>query len=324
MDGFESSDHVVVMAATNRPDVLDPALLRPGRFDRHVVVDQPDIKDREEILKIHARGKPVSAEVNLHQIAERTPGFVGADLENLVNEAAILAARRNKKEIGMQEMRESIEKVMLGPERKSHMLTAREKEIAAYHEAGHALVAAVLPDSDPVHKVSIVSRGRAAGYTLKLPTEDKHMRKRSEFLADLAVSMGGFAAEKMMFRDITTGPHNDLKTATELARKLVTAYGMSETLGPITFGDTHELVFLGREIAEQRNYSEKVAAKIDQEVAKFLSGAYKQAVSILTKYRGKLEEIAKRLIEKETLEREEFEEIVADIMPQRKGAQAAA
>lgn len=310
MDGFEPSVSVVVMAATNRPDVLDPALLRPGRFDRRVMLDLPDIGDREEILKIHARNKPFERSVNLRQIAERTPGFSGADLANLVNEAAILTARRNKKVISQDELRESIEKIMLGPERKSHILSPREKEIAAYHEAGHALVAASLPNADPVHKVSIVSRGRAAGYTLKLPTEDRHLHSKSEFLDDLAVFLGGYVAEKLIFNEITTGASSDIQQATDLARRLITQYGMSESLGPIRWADKEDMVFLGKELTTERHYSEKVAAKIDEEVSRFIDSAFKTAQKILTKKSSKLKEIAARLIEKETIEKQEFEEMV--------------
>ncbi len=317
MDGFENETNVIVIAATNRPDVLDPALMRPGRFDRQVVLDPPDINDREAILNVHAKGKPLSKEVNFRAIAERTPGFSGADLANLMNEGAILAARRNQKEIGQMDLIQAIEKVMLGPERKSHLMSKKEKEIAAWHEAGHALIATVLPHADPVHKVTIVSRGRAAGYTMKLPAEDKNLHSKSEFLADLAVSLGGYATEKTIFNELTTGASNDLKVATNLARKLVTNYGMSE-LGPMTFGESHDMIFLGREISEQKNYSEKIAAKIDEEIAKFIDQAYKTSLELIQKYHKYLETIAKRLIEVETLEREEFEKIVADITPKEK------
>jgi cell division protease FtsH len=318
MDGFDNETNVIVIAATNRPDVLDPALLRPGRFDRQVVLDQPDIADREAILKIHAKGKPLAKDVNIRVIAERTPGFSGADLANLVNEGAILAARRNMKEVGQLELVQAIEKVMLGPERKSHLLSKKEKEIAAWHEAGHALVATVMNHADPVHKVSIVSRGRAAGYTMKLPSEDKNLHSKSEFLADLAVSLGGYATEKTIFNELTTGASNDLKVATNLARKLVTTYGMSETMGPMTFGESHEMIFLGREISEQKNYSEKVAAQIDAEVSGFIDRAYKVALDVIKKYRKHLTLIAEKLIEVETLERDEFEALVADIIPKDK------
>src|SRR3989344_4287576 len=324
MDGFDTDTNVIVIAATNRPDVLDPALLRPGRFDRQVIIDQPDIKDRIAILNVHLRGKPIVAGMNVDLIAERTPGFSGADLANLVNEAAILAARRNKKVIDQAEFIEAVEKVMLGPERKSRVLSVREKQIAAYHEGGHALVAAMLPFADPVHKISIVSRGRAAGYTLKLPVEDKHLHSRSEFYADLAVALGGYAAEQQVFGDLTTGASNDLQVASNLARKLVTVYGMSEKIGPISFGDHHEMVFLGKEIGEQRNYSEKVAQKIDEEIASILSDAHKVAEAICKKYSAKLDEIAKVLTKQETIEQEEFVQLMADANPPPKKIQKPA
>ena len=307
MDGFDTSTNVIVMAATNRPDVLDPALLRPGRFDRRVILDEPDIQDREDILKVHAVKKPLAKDVDLRRIAERTPGFSGADLANLLNEAAILTARRNKKQITMDECLESIEKVMLGPERKSKLLTKKEKKITAYHEAGHALVAHMLPNTDPVHKISIIARGLAGGYTLKLPVKDKHMHSKTEFLEDLAVLLAGHATEKEIFGEVTTGATNDLKQATKLARKLVMEYGMSEKLGPRTFGEKEELIFLGREITEQRNYSEEIAEQIDSEVSNFLTKSYDTARRIIKKMKPKLEEIVKRLMEKETIEKEEFE-----------------
>ena len=310
MDGFDRDTNIIVMAATNRPDVLDPALLRPGRFDRRVVLDEPDINDREEILKIHAADKPLEKGINLRRIAERTPGFSGADLANLVNEAAIMAARLGRKVIVLDDLFTSIEKVLLGPERKSHILSLKEKEITAYHEAGHALVAASLPDSDPVHKISIVARGRAAGYTLKLPVEDRRLYSRSKFLADMAVALGGYVSEKIVFDELTTGASDDLQRGSDLARRLVTQYGMSEKLGPITFGDRQELIFLGREIAQEKNYSEEVAAQIDKEVARFIGNAFKTAEKIITEKREKLNLIAKTLIEKETIEREEFEQIM--------------
>ncbi len=309
MDGFERDTSVIVLAATNRGDVLDSALLRPGRFDRRVVLDLPDVNDREEILKIHCQGKPLALNVNLREIAERTPGFSGADLANLANEAAILAARKNKTQVFQEELLESIEKVLLGPERKSHILSKKEKEIAAFHEAGHALVAASLPSAEPVRKVSIISRGMVAGYTLKVPTEDRKMKTKTEFLADMAIAMGGYCAEKIKFRELTTGAANDLEKASELARKLVKEYGMSP-LGPVSFGDKEEMIFLGREIGEQRNYSEEVASKIDKEVEKFIKSAETQATKILTKRRKLLNKIAETLIEKETIEREEFESLV--------------
>jgi len=309
LDGFDKEATCIVMAATNRPDVLDPALLRPGRFDRRVVLDLPDISGREKILKIHCEGKPLADNTNLREVAERTPGFSGADLANVVNEAAILAARRDKKKIFQTELLESIEKVLLGPERKSHILTKKEKEIAAYHEAGHALVSSLLPETEPVRKVSIVARGLAAGYTLKTPTEDRKLKTKSEFLSEMAVLLGGHVAERIKFREITTGASNDLEKASSLARKLVKEYGMS-SLGPISFGQKEEVVFLGKEISEQRNYSEKVATQIDKEVARFVGEAEKKAKRTLTKNRKLLEKLAKALIKKETIEREEFEKII--------------
>ncbi|MBI5530819.1 MAG: ATP-dependent metallopeptidase FtsH/Yme1/Tma family protein [Candidatus Doudnabacteria bacterium] len=318
MDGFETDTNVIVMAATNRPDVLDPALLRPGRFDRQVVLDLPDIKDREEILKVHSKNKPMAAGVDLRKIAERTPGFSGADLANLINEAAIMTARLNKKEISGDELKESIEKVMLGPERKSHILSTKEKEITAYHEGGHALVGSALTFSDPVHKVSIISRGRAAGYTMKLPFEDKHLHTKQSFLDEIAALLGGYAAEKLVFKELTTGASNDLKVATGMARKLVMNYGMSEEIGPIVLGDQHEMVFLGREISEQRNYSEAVAKTIDEEVSKIMKQGLDRATEVLSKYRSYLDTIATRLVKEETLEQEQFAEIVKDVIPAEK------
>jgi len=309
MDGFERDDTRIVMAATNRPDVLDPALLRPGRFDRKIVLDLPDIEDREQILKIHCKGKPLSLNVNLREMAERTPGFSGADLANVVNEAALLAARKNKVQVFQEDLLESIEKVLLGPERKSHILSKKEKEIAAFHEAGHALAASFMPTEEPVRKVSIVARGMAAGYTLKVPTEEKRMKTKSEFLNDMTILLAGFSAEKIKFKEITTGAANDLERATELARKMVMQYGMS-SLGPIAFGEKEELAFLGREISEQRNYSEKVAAEIDREVANFINDAQKEAEKILIQKKDLLDKVAKALIEKETIERKEFEELI--------------
>jgi cell division protease FtsH len=312
MDGFDTTTNLIVIAATNRPDILDPALLRPGRFDRRVVLDMPDIEEREAILKIHARNKKLDKDVNLRQLAERTAGFSGADLANLVNEAAILAARKNQKMINQPDLFNSIEKVLLGPERKSHVLSKKEKEIAAYHEAGHALMATSLKNSDPVHKVSIISRGRAAGYTLKIPSEDKHLRSRSEFIDELSVLLGGYCAEILIFNELTTGASSDLKQASELSRIMVTKYGMSEKIGPITFGDNEELIFLGKEIAESKNYSEKIAAQIDDEVEKFIKNAQKTTEKILKQKKTKLTQIAKQLIEKETIEKEEFEKLMKD------------
>jgi len=311
MDGFERDTNVIVMSATNRGDVLDSALLRPGRFDRKVILDLPDINDREEILKIHCRGKPMAEDIDLREIAERTPGFSGADLANLANEAAILAARRNKHQVFQHELLESIEKVLLGPERKSHILSKREKEIAAFHEAGHALVSTSLHDAEPIRKISIIARGSAAGYTIKVSTEDRKIRTKKEFLAEMASLLGGYCAEKLKFREITTGASNDLEKASFLARKLVKEYGMS-SLGPVSFGEKEELVFLGRELGEQRNYSEEMAAKIDKEVAKFIEGAQKTAEKILAKRKVILDRIAKTLIEKETIERAEFERLIKE------------
>ena len=310
MDGFEPNTNVIVMAATNRPDVLDMALLRPGRFDRRITLDEPDIADREAILKVHARKKPLAKEVSLRRIAERTPGFSGADLANMLNEAALLAARRNKKIIEMDELFESIERVMLGPERRSRVLTEKEKKITAYHEAGHALVAHYSPLTDPVQKISIIARGQAGGYTIKLPIADKHMYTKEEFIEEIAVFLAGYIAEEEVFGEITTGATSDLRRATSLARKLVTDYGMSESLGPRTFGEKEEMIFLGREIHEQRDYSEKIAEKIDKEISVFIDQASHKAKGIIKEKREDLEKIVKALLEKETLEKEEFEKIV--------------
>lgn len=309
MDGIGREENLIVMGATNRPEYLDPALLRPGRFDRRIVLDLPDINEREEILKIHCRGKPLAFDVNLKEIAERTPGFSGADLANLVNEAALLAARRNKNSIYQTELLESIEKVLLGPERKSHILSKKEKKIAAYHEAGHALVSAFLPEAEIVRKISIVARGQAAGYTLKMPIEERKIKTKKEFLAEIATLLGGYLAEKIRFKEITTGAANDLKIASEIARKLVKEYGMS-SLGPITYGKREELIFLGHEFGEERDYSEKLAEKIDAEVSKFIKIAQKKAEEILKKNKKLLEKLAKTLIQKETIEREEFERLI--------------
>jgi cell division protease FtsH len=310
MDGFDRDTNVIVLAATNRPDILDRALLRPGRFDRRVILDLPDIKDREEILKIHAKGKPLAKDVDLKKIAVRTPGFSGADLANLVNESAITAARHNHKMVAQEDLYDSIEKVLLGPARKGKVITDKEKEITAYHEAGHALVAASLKEADPVHKVSIVSRGRAGGYTLKLPIEEIHLKKRSQFMADIAVALGGYVAEKSVFGEMTTGASNDLQQATKMARALVTQFGMSEELGPQTFGESHELIFLGKELGAEKNYSEAVAAKIDEEVRRFIDQAHKTAQKVIGSRKKVLDAIAKALIEKETLEQEEFDKII--------------
>ena len=312
MDGFDRETRVIVMAATNRPDILDFALLRPGRFDRRVVLDLPDINGREEILKIHTRDKKASPEVRLREIAERTPGFSGADLANLVNEAAILAARDSKKFIGQQELISSIEKVMLGPERRSRVFTEKEKKITAYHEAGHALVSLLLPGASELKKVSIISRGQAAGYTMKMPTEERYLKTRTEFLADIAALLGGYLAEELEFKDVSTGAANDLQEATGLSRSLVTKYGMSEKLGPITFGKTEEMIFLGREISTEKNYSETTATLIDKEINKIIQQCYKKASHVLQENKKQLDKIAKALIEKETLEREEIEQLIKE------------
>ena len=319
MDGFEPHEKVIVMAASNRPDVLDPALLRPGRFDRRVILDLPDLKDRKEILSIHSRGKPFGEDVNLQVVAERTPGFSGADLQNLMNEGAIFAARENRKKISQFDLIRSIEKVLLGPERKSHLLTIKEKEIASYHEAGHAVITSVLPHTDPVHKVSVVSRGRAAGYTLKLPLEERHLYSKLHFLDEIAVALGGYAAEKMIFKDITTGAADDLRHATEIARSLVMTYGMSDKIGPVSLGEKSDLIFLGRELGMEKMYSDETAREIDVEISKIMNNANKKAKEILIKYKDALEKIAKILIEKETIERDEFEKIIGEfgIKPKR-------
>ncbi|MEM2446434.1 MAG: ATP-dependent zinc metalloprotease FtsH [Candidatus Bathyarchaeia archaeon] len=306
MDGFDTDTNVIVMAATNRPDILDPALLRPGRFDRRIVLDRPDVKGRRAILEVHVRNKPLDKDVDLDVLARETPGFVGADIENMVNEAAILAARRNKKAIGMREFQEAIERVIAGPERKSRIISEEERRIIAYHEAGHALVMHHLPNCDPVHKISIIARGMALGYTMPLPEEDRYLQRKSKFLDELAGLLAGRAAEEIVFGDITTGAANDLEQATKLARAMVTRYGMSEKLGPMTFGEKQELVFLGKEIGEQREYSEKVAQEIDEEVRKLVQQAYERAKEILRTHRDKLDRLAQALMEKETLEGEEL------------------
>lgn len=306
MDGFEPNEKVIVMAATNRPDVLDPALLRPGRFDRRVTIDLPDRSDRLAILEVHSKNKPFAEDVHLPLVAERTPGFSGADLFSLMNEAAILAAREDRSAIGQFDLIRSIEKVMLGPERKSHILSPREKEVTAYHEGGHAIIASLLPYSDPVHKVSIISRGRAAGYTLKLPFEETRLQSKNEFLDDIAVSLGGYVVEKNIFNDLTTGSSNDLQVATALARDMVTKYGMSDKVGPIALEATPGRAMFGQNIGE-RSYSETVGTTIDDEVSKIMNEAYDRAFKIITDHRGALDAISKALIEAETLEREEFE-----------------
>ncbi len=310
MDGFDTDTNVIVIAATNRPDILDPALLRPGRFDRRVVLDRPDMRGREAILRVHVRGKPLADDVDLTTLAKATPGFVGADIANLVNEAAILAARRGKRYISLAEFQEAIERVIAGPERKSRLLSEEERRITAYHEAGHALVAYHLPHCDPVHKVSIVARGMAAGYTISLPEEDRTVVTRSKFEDQLAFALGGRAAEELAFGEVTTGAANDLEQVTEMARAMVTRYGMSEKLGPMTFGQKEELVFLGKEIGEQRDYSEAVAEQIDEEVRRIVHTAYARAKQVLAEHRDQLEAVAQRLLEVETLDAREFEAVI--------------
>ena len=319
MDGFDTDTNVIIVAATNRPDILDPALLRPGRFDRRVVLDRPDMRGREAILKVHAKGKPLAPEIDLGVISRSTPGFVGADLENLVNEAAILAARRNKKMIGQSELEEAIERVIAGPERKSRLISEEEKRIVAYHEAGHAVVMNALPEADPVHKVSIIARGMAGGYTLALPEEDRTLMARKKLIADMIGLLGGRAAEELVFDDITSGASNDLERVTRMARAMVTRLGMSAHLGPMVYGQKEELIFLGREISEQRDYSEAVAQDIDKEVRKLVSEAHERARSILVEYRDRLDAVAKRLLEVETISREEFESIFPPPLPKTSG-----
>jgi len=319
MDGFDTDTNVIIMAATNRPDILDPALLRPGRFDRRVVLDRPDMRGREAILKVHTKGKPLSPDVDLAVLSRSTPGFVGADLENLVNEGAILAARRNKKVIEQDDLEEAIERVIAGPERKSRLISEEEKRIVAYHEAGHAVVMNALPQADPVHKVSIIARGMTGGYTLALPEEDRTLMPRKKLLADMVGLLGGRAAEELVFDDITSGASNDLERVTRMARSMVTRLGMSDRLGPLVYGQKEEMIFLGREISEQRDYSESVAEEIDVEVRRIINDAYKRARQILSEYRDRLDEVASRLIESETISREEFESIFPPPNPKTSG-----
>jgi cell division protease FtsH len=320
MDGFDTNTHVIVIAATNRPDVLDPALLRPGRFDRHVTLDRPDIKGRRSILDVHARNKPLDSTVDLDVLARQTPGFSGADLANLINEAAILAARANKKVIGMDELEEAIARVIAGPERKSRRISDKEKEIIAYHEVGHALVMKALPHTDPVHKISIISRGMALGWTLSLPEEDKYLVSRDELMDQIAGIMGGRVAEEIVFKDITSGAENDIQKATQLARRMVTQWGMSDKLGTVTMGHKEELVFLGRDLGEQRNYSEEVAAIIDEEIRSIVDHGYQTAKSILTQQRGKMDAVVDRLKVVETIDGKELDEILAAEEPQAASA----
>jgi len=319
MDGFETETNVIVIAATNRPDVLDPALLRPGRFDRRVVLDRPDIKDRRAILDVHAKNKPLNDGVNLDKVASQTPGFTGADLQNLVNEAAILAARHNRKRISQTDFSEALEKVVLGPERRNKILTDQEKKVTAYHEAGHAIVSHIMPHGEPVHKISVVSRGMALGYTWNMPISDRYLHSKAQFVDEIAVMMGGRVAEQLVFDEVTTGASNDLQRATDLARKMVIKFGMSNKIGPVVFGGKEELVFLGREIHEQKNYSEKIAGIIDEEVTTLIKDAEDKATTALKKYHKELEAVAERLIKEEVLEREDFEAFFPDIPSKKSG-----
>ena len=316
MDGFDTNVNIIVIAATNRPDILDPALLRPGRFDRHIVIDLPDMKGRQAILEVHAKGKPLAKEVSLETVAKETPGFSGADLANLINEGAILAARRNRKDITLKELEDAADRTIAGPERKSRIISPKEKEIIAFHESGHALTARMLPNADPVHKISIVARGMMGGWTRFLPTEDRYLWSKSQFNDRLAVSLGGRVAEEITFGEITTGAQNDLEQATKLARKMVTEYGMSEKLGPRTFGQKQELVFLGREISEQRDYSDKIAQEIDEEVHNIIQRAYNTTKKILTANKAKLKQLAEELIAHETIDEPELDKIFEGLAPQ--------
>ncbi len=323
MDGFDTNTHVIVIAATNRPDVLDPALLRPGRFDRHVTLDRPDIKGRRAILDVHARNKPLDSTVDLDVLARQTPGFSGADLANLINEAAILAARANRKTIGMDELEEAIARVIAGPERKSRRISDHEKEVIAYHETGHALVMKALPHTNPVHKVSIISRGMALGWTLSLPAEDKYLISRDELMDEIAGIMGGRVAEEIVFGDITSGAENDIQKATQMARRMVTQWGMSEKLGTVAMGHREELVFLGRDLGEQRNYSEEVAAIIDEEIRSIVNRGYQTATAILTGQRHKMDAVVERLKIVETLDAKELDEILAREAPETPASSTA-
>ncbi|MPZ69673.1 MAG: ATP-dependent zinc metalloprotease FtsH [Actinobacteria bacterium] len=315
MDGFDAKSGVILIAATNRPDILDPALLRPGRFDRQIVVDRPDLNGRTGILKVHTRGKPLAKEIDIEVLARRTPGFTGADLANVVNEAALLAARFNKSEIAMEELEEAIDRVLAGPQRRSRVISEHEKKVIAYHEAGHALVSHALPNADPVHKVSIVARGRALGYTLTLPTEDRFLITRSELIDQLAMLLGGRVAEELVFDEPTTGASDDIQRCTRIAKQMVTQYGMSD-LGPLALGESDSQPFLGRDFGHMKDYSDDVAAKIDEEIHRFVEEAHDEAREILTKYRDKLELMSERLLEKESLEKEEVAEILAEVAKQ--------
>ncbi len=319
MDGFATNEGIIVIAGTNRPDILDPALLRPGRFDRQIAVGLPDVKGREAIIGVHIKGKPVAPNVDLGVLARRTPGFTGADLANMVNEAALLAARRNKLVIDMTEMEEAIERVIAGPEKKSQVISDAEKRLVAYHEAGHAVVSYYLPNSDPLHKVSIIPRGRAGGYTLLLPQEDRRFDTKSKMLDEVVTFLGGRMAELLVLKEISTGAQNDLERATDLVRQMITRYGMSDELGPLTFGQQQEEVFLGRDISHERNYSEAVAYAIDKEAKAMMDAAYTKARTILTEHMDKLEAIAQVLLEKETIEAEEFYALMKDASPDDPG-----
>src|SRR6266851_298056 len=323
MDGFDTNTHVIIIAATNRPDVLDPALLRPGRFDRHVTLDRPDIKGRRAILDVHARNKPLDSTVDLDVLARQTPGFSGADLSNLINEAAILAARANQKVIGMDELEEAIARVIAGPERKSRRISDHEKEIIAYHEVGHALVMKALPHTDPVHKVSIISRGMALGWTMSLPEEDKYLISRDELMDQIAGIMGGRVAEEIVFGDITSGAENDIQKATQMARRMVTQWGMSDKLGMVAMGHREELVFLGRDLGEQRNYSEEVAAIIDEEIRSIVNHGYQTATAILTQQRHQMDVVVEKLKVVETLDGKELDELLALEAPEAPASSTA-
>ncbi len=322
MDGFDTDTNIIIMAATNRPDILDPALMRPGRFDRRVILDRPDMRGREGILKVHVKGKPLDPDVDLSVLARATPGFVGADLENMVNEAAILAARRNKRVIGQPEFEEAIEHVIAGPERKSRLISEDEKRIIAYHEAGHAVASNAMAEADPVQKISIIARGMAGGYTLILPEEDRTLMSKNKMFADMVGLLGGRAAEELVFNDITSGASNDLERVTRLARTMVMRLGMSKELGPMVYGQKEEMIFLGREISEQRDYSEAIAQKIDQEVRRIVNEAYKMACEIMAQYRTRLDAIATKLLEVETMNREEFEELFPPPVEKNSGTPA--
>jgi cell division protease FtsH len=312
MDGFDSNTGVIVLAATNRPDILDPALLRPGRFDRHIVIDQPDINGRSAILAVHAKGKPLAGEANLEVIARQTPGFSGADLANLINEAAILAARRNRKDIGQKELEDSIDRVIAGPEKKGRVITKKERELIAYHETGHALAAKMLPNADPVHKISIVARGMMGGWTRFLPSEERHLETYERFKDMMVISLAGRAAEQVSLGELTTGAQNDLEKVTIIARRMITEFGMSQKLGPRTFGKREEMIFLGKEIHEQQNYSDKVAQEIDEEVESLVKDAYTKALEIMTENKPRLKYIAEYLIDKETIDDSTFDRLMKD------------